>query len=77
MEPSRTTELEYAKRVTHYENDEGLSLLQQLARKRGISATALLRALTREEAQRVGVKPGRPKIRARRGAPSAAPVVEP
>lgn len=43
-------------RVSHYETEEGLGLLEQLARRRGgVSLTALLRQLTREEARRLGL----------------------
>ena len=49
----------YDRRVAHYENEEGLSLLSELARHRGgVSVTALLRMLTREEAKRVGLEEG-------------------
>lgn len=48
----------YDKRVAHYENEEGVGLLTELARLRGgVSVTALLRMLTREEAKRLGVSP--------------------
>lgn len=43
----------HPRRIAHYENDEGVRLLAELRRLRqGISATALLRQLTREEATR-------------------------
>jgi hypothetical protein len=60
-----TTEREYPRRVSHYETDEGLELLKKLAKKRGVTATALLRILIREEAARVGVTVGGPKRKAR------------
>jgi hypothetical protein len=44
---------EYDRRIAHYENAEGSRLLEELARRRGIGVTALLRQLTREEARRV------------------------
>jgi hypothetical protein len=43
---------EYAKRVSHYEDEDGLALLKLLARQKGVTATALLRLLVREEAKR-------------------------
>ncbi len=49
----------YERRVAHYENDEGVRLLEELSRLRGgLSTTALLRQLTREEARRVGLIDG-------------------
>jgi hypothetical protein len=40
----------------HYENDEGMALLAELAaRREGVSLTELLRLLTREEAGRTGL----------------------
>jgi hypothetical protein len=43
----------YDRRVAHYENERGLALLAELQRLRGgVSVTALLRQLTREEAAR-------------------------
>lgn len=48
----------YACRVSHYENEEGMALLEELSRRRGgLSLTALIRQLTREEAARVGLVP--------------------
>jgi hypothetical protein len=76
MEPTETIEREYGRRVTHYENDEGLELLKALARRRGVTATALLRLLIREEAARVGVTAGRSAGKVRRKAPHVAPTSE-
>lgn len=46
----------YEKRVSHYDNEYGKDLLDKLAAQRGgLSATALLRVLTREEAARKGL----------------------
>jgi hypothetical protein len=62
MEPQRPTQAEqdgltYSKRLPFYDNEEGMALLQQLARRRGVKAAALLRMLVREEARRAGVLP--------------------
>lgn len=45
----------FPERVSHYDNAEGMELLNALAQRRGLSATALLRALVREEAGRQGI----------------------
>lgn len=46
----------YPVRISHYEDEAGLALLEELARRRGgVSLTALLRMLTREEARRIGL----------------------
>lgn len=50
----------FPERVSHYDNSEGMGLLNTLAQRRGLSATALLRALVREEAGRQGIGPQRP-----------------
>lgn len=42
--------------VRSYEDDEGMRLLKELARRRGLSQAALLRQLIREEAKREGVE---------------------
>jgi hypothetical protein len=53
--------LAYPERISHYEDAEGVKLLQELARRRGgVSLTALLRMLTREEAHRVGITAAEP-----------------
>src|SRR5215212_9550741 len=62
MEPQRPTRAEqdaltYSKRLPFYDNEEGMALLQHLARRRGVKAAALLRMLVREEARRAGVLP--------------------
>jgi DNA-binding HxlR family transcriptional regulator len=57
----------YDKRVAHYEDEEGLGILAELARARGgMSTTALLRQLTREEHER---------LRARQRSTEAAVIV--
>jgi uncharacterized protein (DUF433 family) len=45
----------YPRRLPLYDTEEGVALLQELARRRGVSATALVRQLVREEAARVGI----------------------
>lgn len=45
----------YTKRVSLYETEAGLDLLNELARRRGVSQAALLRLLVREEAARKGL----------------------
>lgn len=47
--------------VSLYENAEGLSLIDQLARARGLTNAAYLRQLVREDAARQGVKPRLPE----------------
>src|SRR5438876_69760 len=47
----------YSRRLSFYDSDEGIALLQQLAEQRGVKAAALLRMLVREEARRTGVLP--------------------
>jgi hypothetical protein len=42
----------YPRRVMLYENDEGIGLLEAIARRRGIPVAAALRQLIREEAKR-------------------------
>ena len=42
----------YPRRLSVYDTDEGIELLQELARRRGASAAALVRQLVREEAAR-------------------------
>jgi hypothetical protein len=54
-----TDEREYSRRMSLYENDEGMVMLQTLARERGVTVNALLRLLIREEATRRGVKSAR------------------
>jgi hypothetical protein len=57
----RKAVLAYPERISHYEDAEGVKLLQELARRRGgVSLTALLRMLTREEAHRVGITAAEP-----------------
>lgn len=43
--------------VSMYENPEGVSLIDQLAKDRGLTVSAYLRQLVREDAARKGVKP--------------------
>lgn len=43
--------------VSVYENAEGLSLIEQGAKSRGLTASAYLRQLVREDAERKGIKP--------------------
>lgn len=50
----------FTTRLSHYENEEGLELVERLADRRGVSVTALLRMLVREEARRVGFINGEP-----------------
>ena len=45
----------YPRRISLYDTDAGMDLLQELARRRGVSVAALLRQLVREEGARVGV----------------------
>jgi hypothetical protein len=45
----------YPKRLPFYDNEEGMRLLQTMALRRGVKASALLRMLVREEAARVGL----------------------
>jgi len=45
----------YPRRLPVYDTDEGIELLQELARRRGASAAALVRQLVREEAARAGI----------------------
>ena len=47
----------YPKRVSLYETEEGVALLKDLARRRGVSSTDVLRMLIREEAIRLGISP--------------------
>jgi uncharacterized protein (DUF433 family) len=51
----RPPALHYSRRLPVYDTEEGAALLQELARRRGVSATALVRQLVREEAVRVGI----------------------
>lgn len=45
----------YPRRLPVYDTEAGVALLQELARRRGVSATALVRQLVREEAARLGL----------------------
>jgi hypothetical protein len=45
----------YPRRLPIYDTEEGIELLQALARQRGTSAAALVRQLVREEAVRAGI----------------------
>lgn len=55
-EKKRTLNKDYPERISHYEDAAGKTLLEELARRRGgLSLTAMLRQLTREEARRVGL----------------------
>jgi hypothetical protein len=47
----------YSRRLPVYDTEEGIGLLQELARRRGTSAAALMRQLVREEAARTGLTP--------------------
>lgn len=48
---------EYEKRVSLYMDREGYDLLEQLADRRKIGFSAVLRQLVQEEASRAGVRP--------------------
>lgn len=49
----------YPTRIAHYEDEEGIALLDAIAKRRGgLPVTALLRQLVREEAARVGLTAG-------------------
>jgi hypothetical protein len=54
--PKRGPAPTFTERVSLYENEEGVKLLNKLAAKRGTSQAGLLRQLVREEAARQGVK---------------------
>jgi hypothetical protein len=54
----RVINASFPRRIVVYENDEGVELMESLAKRRGLSSTALLRALVREEAKREGVAAG-------------------
>jgi len=56
--PKRNANAAYPERLSHYDNVEGMGLLNELAQRRGQNATSLLRALVREEARREGLTPG-------------------
>jgi hypothetical protein len=53
--PGRPRGAVYPRRLPIYDTDEGIGLLQELARRRGTSAAALVRQLVREEAERAGI----------------------
>ena len=53
---TRPASAAYPRRVSLYETDEGYGLLSELARRRGVSISDLLRMLVREEARREGVE---------------------
>jgi hypothetical protein len=53
--PGRSGGTTYPRKLPVYETDEGMALLQELARRRGVSAAGLMRQLVREEAARVGL----------------------
>jgi hypothetical protein len=61
MEPSKARKRgpapEYQRRVSLYENDEGVDLLEQLAQRMGQSQAGVLRHLIRQEAQQRGIQP--------------------
>ena len=48
----------YPERMTHYDNEEGMALLRQIAQRRGLKAAMVLRQLVREEARRIGLADG-------------------
>jgi hypothetical protein len=50
----------FDKRVSLYENEEGVRLLEELARLRGQTQAGLVRLLIREEAKRRGLIDGEP-----------------
>lgn len=47
----------YPLRLLVYEDHSGMGLLEELARRRGLSKAALVRQLVREEAARIGIHP--------------------
>jgi hypothetical protein len=53
--PGRPRGTVYPRRLPIYDTDEGIALLQELARRRGASAAAFVRQLVREEAARAGI----------------------
>lgn len=53
--PRKAEAEKFNKRVPYYDNDEGISLLRQLAARSGLSVTAYLRDLVREKAREAGI----------------------
>ena len=49
--------VQYTRKLPVYDTEGGMALLQALARRRGISAAAVVRQLVREEAGRIGIEP--------------------
>jgi hypothetical protein len=54
--PGRPPGVQYPRKLPVYDTEEGMALLQALAKHRGISGAAVVRQLVREEARRVGFK---------------------
>jgi hypothetical protein len=72
----------FPRRVSVYETDEGFQLLKELAHRRGVSSTDLIRMLIREEAERAGLEmPGGSRLGGRRSrvpdtCPTGTPIWE-
>lgn len=49
----KMTNVTYDQRITHYDSPEGMDMLQHLANQKGVSATAVIRQLVREEFRRM------------------------
>jgi hypothetical protein len=52
------TNVTYDQRITHYDSPDGMDMLQRIANERGLSATAALRQLVREEIKRLNREAG-------------------
>lgn len=50
------TAVTYANRLMHYDDDEGMALLREIARRHGLSLAAALRMIVREAAERRGIR---------------------
>jgi hypothetical protein len=60
MEPTtrgrgRPPGVRYPQKISVYDTEEGVAMLQALAHQRGISGAAVVRQLVREEVRRVGI----------------------
>jgi hypothetical protein len=53
--PWQTTAKTHPRRVTLYENDEGVRLLRAIAKRRNCTVATAMRQLVREEAARAGI----------------------
>lgn len=51
------TAVTFPRRLTYYDDDRGIALVNALAQRRGMKAAQFLRQLVREEAERKGVDP--------------------